>query len=126
MGDVAFLNQWLMPDAQLTNLPHRRGRSMHSCGTASACSRPPSSAPIRCAPGVRGVRAQGAQPNVNAVPGAEGFATQIDPAILAEFAHVVYRFGHSMLVDEVDRLDIRLQDDATLTLIEAFLNRGIQ
>ena len=29
----------------------------------------------------------------------------IDPSIVAEFAHVVYRFGHSMLTETVDRLD---------------------
>jgi len=30
--------------------------------------------------------------------------TDIDPAIFAEFANVVYRFGHSMLTDEIARL----------------------
>ena len=30
--------------------------------------------------------------------------TDIDPAIFAEFAHVVYRFGHSMLTEEVKRM----------------------
>ena len=40
------------------------------------------------------------QPNVDAFLAPEGFATQIDPAILAEFAHTVYRFGHSMLLDD--------------------------
>jgi Ca2+-binding RTX toxin-like protein len=30
--------------------------------------------------------------------------TDIDPAIFAEFAHVVYRFGHSMLTEEVSRM----------------------
>ncbi len=29
----------------------------------------------------------------------------INPAIFAEFAHVVYRFGHSMLTETVDRFD---------------------
>src|SRR4029450_12273265 len=29
----------------------------------------------------------------------------INPAIVAEFAHVVYRFGHSMLTETVDRFD---------------------
>ncbi len=45
----------------------------------------------------------------------------IDPAIVAEFAHVVYRFGHSMLTESVDRLDINnVPDD--IGLIQAFLN----
>ena len=30
-----------------------------------------------------------------------------DPAIPAEFAHAVYRFGHSMLDDDVARTNIR-------------------
>src|SRR5690606_29701083 len=30
--------------------------------------------------------------------------TDIDPAIFAEFAHVVYRFGHSMLTEEITRM----------------------
>ncbi|MCB5204574.1 calcium-binding protein [Neorhizobium sp. T786] len=30
--------------------------------------------------------------------------TDIDPAIFAEFAHVVYRFGHSMLTEEISRM----------------------
>ncbi len=29
----------------------------------------------------------------------------LDPGIMAEFAHVVYRFGHSMLDETVNRLD---------------------
>ncbi len=47
--------------------------------------------------------------------------TTIDPTIVAEFAHTVYRFGHSMLTETVDFMDT----DGNLTevgLIEAFLN----
>ena len=49
----------------------------------------------------------------------------IDPSIVAEFAHTVYRFGHSMLTGTVDRLD---NDLATVdgadqaSLLAAFLN----
>ncbi len=55
----------------------------------------------------------------------------LDPAIVAEFAHVVYRFGHSMLRETVDRLDINNQvvdadpltaDAQQIGLIQAFLN----
>lgn len=45
----------------------------------------------------------------------------IDPAIVAEFAHVVYRFGHSMLNESVARLDNGMTSD-DIGLIEAFLN----
>ena len=45
----------------------------------------------------------------------------IDPAIVAEFAHVVYRFGHSLLTETVDRLDPNFVS-SDIDLIEAFLN----
>ncbi len=46
----------------------------------------------------------------------------IDPAIVAEFAHVVYRFGHSMLTETVDRLSADGQTYDSIGLIDAFLN----
>lgn len=51
----------------------------------------------------------------------------IDPSIVAEFAHAIYRFGHSMLTDTVDRIDSDLNpingpDGEQFSLIEAFLN----
>ena len=45
------------------------------------------------------------QPNVDAFLAPVGFDTTINPAIVAEFAHTVYRFGHSMLTETVDRFD---------------------
>jgi len=57
------------------------------------------------------------------------YDTEIDPSIVAEFAHTVYRFGHSMLTETVDRFDVDFNviggtADPTqqLGLIEAFLN----
>ena len=58
------------------------------------------------------------QPEVNVFA---GYHTEIDPKIAAEFAHTVYRFGHSMLNEDVPRVNA----DGTpndLGLIEAFLN----
>lgn len=46
----------------------------------------------------------------------------IDPAIMAEFAHVVYRFGHSMLNETVDRIAADGQGTDHIGLIDAFLN----
>src|SRR5262249_25486054 len=52
--------------------------------------------------------------------------TDIDPSIFAEFANVVYRFGHSMLTDSMPR--ILLNEDGTVSstddmcLIASFLN----
>jgi Animal haem peroxidase len=42
------------------------------------------------------------QPNIDAF---EAYDVTIDPAITAEFAHTVYRFGHSLLRETVDRVD---------------------
>lgn len=41
----------------------------------------------------------------------------IDPAINAEFAHAVYRFGHSMLTDTIDR-----SNAPDIPLLDGFLN----
>ncbi len=46
---------------------------------------------------------------------------EINPAIFAEFAHVVYRFGHSMLNETVDQIHADGSTDH-LTLFDAFLN----
>ena len=56
----------------------------------------------------------------------------INPAIFAEFAHVVYRFGHSMLTETIDRFDADFNpigaggavgaDQQQIGLIAAFLN----
>ena len=55
-----------------------------------------------------------------------GYNSTINPAIVAEFAHVVYRFGHSMLNESVDRFDANYNlvngTTAQIGLIEAFLN----
>ena len=67
------------------------------------------------------------QPAVNLFNDYDG---TLDPAILAEFAHTVYRFGHSMLTETVDRYDSEwnsigtngAEGAAQIGLIEAFLN----
>ena len=61
------------------------------------------------------------QPMVDAFLAPEGFDTTINPAIVAEFAHTVYRFGHSMLLETIDRLDPNFAS-SEIGLIEAFLN----
>ncbi len=62
------------------------------------------------------------QPMVNAFgEGGTGYHSNIDPAIKAEFAHAVYRFGHSMLTESVDRTTpggVR----RNIALLDAFLN----
>lgn len=61
------------------------------------------------------------QPNINVFLVPDGFDTTMDPSIVAEFAHVVYRFGHSMLTESIDRFDPAFNQDH-IGLIEGFLN----
>jgi Ca2+-binding RTX toxin-like protein len=61
------------------------------------------------------------QPNINVFLVPDGYDVTIDPSIVAEFAHVVYRFGHSMLTETIDRFDPTFTADH-IGLIEGFLN----
>ncbi|MDM0026337.1 peroxidase family protein [Variovorax saccharolyticus] len=61
------------------------------------------------------------QPQINPFVVPDGFDVTIDPSIVAEFAHVVYRFGHSMLTESIDRLDPSFNSD-NIGLIQGFLN----
>ncbi len=60
------------------------------------------------------------QPAIDVAPLNEStYHSDIDAAIVAEFAHVVYRFGHSMLTEEVPRQGFGTQP---VGLLDAFLN----
>ncbi|SFE15424.1 peroxidase family protein [Nitrosomonas sp. Nm166] len=63
------------------------------------------------------------QPNVDVFV---GYNSTINPAIMAEFAHVVYRFGHSLLTETVARTDMNPATGKLtpndVSLIQAFLN----
>lgn len=61
------------------------------------------------------------QPNINVFLVPDGYDVTIDPSIVAEFAHVVYRFGHSMLTESIDRFDPSFNAEH-IGLIEGFLN----
>ncbi|SEI20752.1 peroxidase family protein [Tardiphaga sp. OK245] len=61
------------------------------------------------------------QPNINVFLVPDGYDVTLDPSIVAEFAHVVYRFGHSMLTETIDRFDPNFNSDH-IGLIEGFLN----
>ena len=61
------------------------------------------------------------QPNIDFFVVPDGYHADINPSIVAEFAHVVYRFGHSMLTETIDRLDPTFTNDQ-IGLIQAFLN----
>ncbi|MGE0741003.1 MAG: peroxidase family protein, partial [Hyphomonadaceae bacterium] len=70
------------------------------------------------------------QPNIDEFLAPSGYDTTIDASIVAEFAHTVYRFGHSMLTETIDRLDADFNivsanpnnPDEQIGLIAAFLN----
>ncbi|NYI46605.1 hypothetical protein BJ993_003685 [Nocardioides aromaticivorans] len=49
------------------------------------------------------------------------YSPEVNPAVEAEFAHAVYRFGHSMLDDDVARTNGDGSDNS-LPLLTAFLN----
>ncbi|WP_426247392.1 peroxidase family protein [Nocardioides sp. LHG3406-4] len=60
------------------------------------------------------------QPNVDPGPINESlYHGDIDSSVKAEFAHVVYRFGHSMLNETVDREGF---GTTSMPLLDAFLN----
>ncbi|MDC9825127.1 peroxidase family protein [Devosia sp. ZB163] len=61
------------------------------------------------------------QPNINVFLVPDGYDVTINPDIVAEFAHVVYRFGHSMLTESIDRYDPTFTD-SDIALVEGFLN----
>jgi hypothetical protein len=49
--------------------------------------------------------------------------TDLNPAITAEFAHAVYRFGHSMLTETIDRVNADGSHN-DIPLLDGFLNPG--
>ncbi len=49
------------------------------------------------------------------------YHTDVDPAVSAEFAHAVYRFGHSMLTETISRTNENGSDNS-IGLLEGFLN----
>lgn len=50
-----------------------------------------------------------------------GYHADLDPAVKAEFAHAVYRFGHSMLTETISRTNADGSDNS-ISLLDGFLN----
>ncbi len=61
------------------------------------------------------------QPNIDFFVVPDGYHADINASILAEFAHVVYRFGHSMLTENIARYNGTFED-TSIGLIQGFLN----
>ncbi|GAA2611967.1 peroxidase family protein [Paractinoplanes durhamensis] len=61
------------------------------------------------------------QPSINPFQPFAFPQTDLNPAIYAEFAHAVYRFGHSMLTETIARTRADGTDDS-VSLLDGFLN----
>ncbi|MGN6306568.1 MAG: peroxidase family protein [Mesorhizobium sp.] len=114
-GDLAFLNEWLLVDvaevpADLSTLIWDGERLFQSARFVTE---------MEYQHLVFEEFARKMQPDVDAFlfePDPD-----INPAIFAEFANVVYRFGHSMLNETVDRVGADGTQDH-MSLFDAFLN----
>ncbi|MER2512805.1 MAG: peroxidase family protein, partial [Nitrosomonas ureae] len=103
-GDPAFINQWKLPGNQWD------GEKLFQAARFAT--------EMQYQHLVFEEFARKVQPNVDIFI---GYDSTIDPAIMAEFAHVVYRFGHSMLTETVARTDADGGKN-DIGLIQAFLN----
>lgn len=116
-GDIDLINEWLMPSHQITELPADtstlvwNGEYLFQAGRFTT--------EMQYQHLVFEEFARTVQPAVD--PFVFSNSADINPAIFAEFAHVVYRFGHSMLTETVARTDIDMQN-GDIGLIQAFLN----
>ncbi|MFN0027540.1 MAG: peroxidase family protein, partial [Acidimicrobiales bacterium] len=63
------------------------------------------------------------QPGINPFEAFAFGSTDVNPAISAEFAHAVYRFGHSMLTEDIARkADYGPQYEYDIPLLDGFLD----
>lgn len=118
-GDLGFLGQWLAPDTLPAVFPSTAGEI--------GALRWDGERLFQAARFLTEMQyqhlvfeefARKIQPEVNVFT---GYHTEIDPAIAAEFAHTVYRFGHTIIADTIGRINFAgVSDD--VGLIEAFLN----
>ena len=126
-GDVAFLNEWLRVN-QADNLTADQVRDLNPASLQWDGERLFQAARFTTEMQYQHLVfeefARRVQPDVD--PFIFNPDSTIDPSILAEFAHTVYRFGHTMLTGTVDRLENDLttvNDEADQqTLLAAFLN----
>jgi Ca2+-binding RTX toxin-like protein len=119
-GDIAFLNEWLLVD--VTSVPADLGTLIWDGERLFQAAR--FGTEMQYQHLVFEEFARRIQPMVD--PFIFNNVPEIDPSIVAEFAHTVYRFGHSMLTGTVDRLDNNLDllngDLDQQTLLAVFLN----
>jgi hypothetical protein len=112
-GDVTFLNQWLITPVSAGFNPATLDWNGERVFQAAKFG-----TEMQYQHLVFEEFARTIQPNIDAFL---DFNDTINPAIVAEFAHQVYRFGHSMLTETIDRLDPTFAS-SEIGLIQAFLN----
>lgn len=112
--DPAFLAEWLLPDADVSD-----GVQAHEWHGERLFQAARFATEMQYQHLVFEEFARKVQPDVDAF--VFNPSMDIDPAIFAEFAHVVYRFGHSMLTESVDRVNAD-GTRADMDLFDAFLN----
>jgi len=128
-GDLAFLNEWLVDDvAAIPTTPAGIAALVWDGERLFQAAK--FGTEMQYQHLVFEEFARTIQPQIDGFLAPNGYDTSINPAILAEFAHVVYRFGHSMLTETVDRFDPEFNPlltdpnnpDSQMGLIAAFLN----
>src|SRR5215510_4567297 len=121
-GDLAFLSQWLVPGTAPATFPltpeaidalQWNGERLFQAAKLGT--------EMQYQHLVFEEFARKIQPQVDAFLAPNGFDSTINAAIVAEFAHTVYRFGHTMLLDQIDRLSPDFVS-SEIGLIDAFLN----
>jgi Ca2+-binding RTX toxin-like protein len=119
-GDLAFINEWLSTDiAALPTTPAQVAALSWDGERVFQAAKFTTEMEYQHL--VFEEFARKVQPQINPFVVPDGFDTTIDPSIVAEFAHVVYRFGHSMLTESIDRYDPSFNPQH-IGLIEGFLN----
>src|SRR5690606_16836836 len=114
-GDLAFLNEWLL--VKVTEVPSDLSALVWDGARLFQAAR--SVTEMEYQHFVFEEFARKMQPDIDAFlfePDPD-----LDPAIFAEFANVVYCFGHSMLIENVDRIHADGTADS-MSLCQAFLN----
>ena len=102
-GDPTFLNQWLITDVLAGAIPNDPASLDWDGERLFQAAR--FATEMQYQHLVFEEFARKVQPNIDAFLTPIGYDVTIDPAIASEFANVVYRFGHSMLTETVDRYD---------------------
>ena len=117
-ADLAFLNQWLLtPIAALPTTPAAIAALQWNGERLFQAAKFPNEMQYQHL-----VFEEFARKLLPSIEIFSGYNNTVDPAIMAFFANIVYRFGHSQLTDTVDRIDPGTGVTVPMRLIDAFLN----